>query len=848
MVNGSLLMVHVRKALLLVCLLISVSTPALMAQDAKKLLKEGETALDHGVYSFAQKQFEQYLAEFGETIKPQEYEKVLNHLLRSLHEQKKFEDVQRLLNEVDKKRISDRGLLVFWRTLVEYEKGEYAQALKEVNLFKKNYPESEFLGRAERLRAWCYYKSGDAEKALVEFEVFDKKFGKSPDSPDNLIEWAKTLMTVGQDEKAAEVLNRLVRIKKELRAVREGQLWLGRLYLKRSNYKQAVTILTTLADNNNAAGDLRAEALYSSAYAHGALTNLPAAVNAVARGVELASNPGIKSLGNLELGTIYLERNNIEKGAALLKVFISEFPDDPASSDAQLELAKAFLDTAKYDLSVNEFQYYTETFTNTFGLAEAHFGKGWGLSHLGRQSESAIEFQKAYDLFTDPVRKEESLFKVGDSYFRNNQYKLAADAYGLLMKVHPASRFIPDASFQLAESQARDEKYDKAEEVFRALVASYPESQLAEEALLRIAEMKVKQGLLRDATTLYTSLTTLYPKSKFMPDVLFGRGNIYFQQWRFNKAMEDFERIAANHPESDVVEEAYYKQGMCHYWIGQDETTLKVFNSFIEKYPKSNLTPAVFFWVGRYHFNHGQFKDSEKAFNDFAEKYKDHALAADALLWKGYSLIKRREYKMGVETLAAMIKDYPNSSKMPDARFAQGEALCEMANYDAAILIFGEIINKYPESPLVISAWLGKGDCQFILGGDDQRRYKESMGSYRVVINSSNARAEQVVEAEYKTARSLEKTGRTAESFEYYYQKILLRSIDEREKGVRHNESSRLWMTKAAYAASGIAEDNEEFKAAVSILELMLKIGGEAAPDAKRRIEKIKSEHWWLFY
>lgn len=838
---------NIRVIILAVCVLCTTST-YVQAQEAAKLLQDGQTALDDGVYSLAQKQFEQYLSTYGKTIKPKEYETALLCLLRSLHEQKKLDDMQHVLASVDKIRLHDAGMLIFWHALIMYERGKYSDAIRSIDQFEKKYEKSEFIGRVERLRAWCYIKIGSIEEALVAFEAFDKSFGGTADSPDNLLEWAKALMCANREEKAAEVLNRLVRMPKELGAVREGHLWIGRLYLKRSNYKQAVTFLSILADDENARGDLRAEALYTAADAYTFLTNMETAVSSVIKGIELAQSPEVKSAGRLELGRVYLKGNAVDKGVSLLKAYISEYPADASSSEAQLEVANALLDEKKYDLAVNEFQYYIETFTNSMGLANAYYGRGWALTNIGRHSEAVTEFMKSYDLFNDEENKVRSLFKAGDAHFLNGQYQLASDVYAKLVSEYPETTLVPEASFQFAESRARAEMYDDAEKSFRDLVADYPSSKLAEEALVRLAEIKESQGLLRDAVALYSNLMILHPASKYFPDALFGRGKIYFQQWRFNKALEDFERIVVNYPESEVLEEAYYKRGMCHYWLGQDDTTLTVYNEFIKRYPDSNLAPSVFFWIGRYFFNHGQFKEAEKSFSDFASKYKDHDLADDALLWKGYSLIRRREYVAAIETFAAIAKDYPESPKMAEARFAQGEALCEIANYDAAILIFGEIITKYPESSLVISAWIRKGDCQFILGGDDQVRYEEGMSSYRVVINNSNAQEDQIIEAEYKSARCLEKLGRITEAFEYYYQKILLRLIGEREKGVWHNESSKLWMTKAALAAAGIAEDKEDYKAAVSILEIMLQIGGAGVPDAKSRIDKIKAEHWWLFY
>lgn len=827
----------------------------------EKTLDEARAALADGVYGFAQKQFQKYLSRYGAKIEPGLYQEVVEGILRSLHEQKKIKELEDFLGSVDERRMEDAGAVVFWKALGSYDAGLYAETVKLLDGFGERYPKSGYSGRVDRLRAWCYLHGGDIEKALAAFEEFDAGHRDSPEAEDNLVEWAKALMTAGHEEKAAEVLNRLIRSKKNSKAVDEGRLWLGKLYLKRANYQQAMSMLDTLVKNEEASHDLRAEAWYSIAAVYEAETNRVETINAVSNGISLAISPGIKRKGKLHLGRacIRMSRDGmgklikggealVDQGVLLLKEFVTEAPENPMSSEVQLELADTMLDMGMFEQAVDEFQHYIEAFTDAEGVARAHFGRGWALIHIERFSEAAMSFSKAYEMFGDGERKARAIFKAGDAHFLNGQFKLAGEQYRKLLKEYPGSGLAVEARFQLGESYVRDGEYELADKMFAEIVKQFPKGALAEEALLRQAEIQEQQGLLPEALDIYSILMSNYPKSRFVPEALFGRGQIYFRQWRFNQALDDFERAVQEYPDSKVVEEAYYKRGMCYYWLGQDDTALNVYQNFINRYPESEWSAAVMFWMGKYYFNHGDYKQAEKVFLDFQKKYGKDSLADDALLWAGHSLGRQREYVKAIETFARMVKEYPDSDKMAEARFAQGDCLCEIANFGDAILIFDEIINKYPDSLLVIPAWLRKGDCQFTLGVDDPKRYEESMGSYRVVVNSSDTRPEQVLQAEYKLGRCLEKMGRTVEAFEYYYQKVILRSLEEREKGVWLNDSARRWFADAAFAAAKIAEAREDFKAAVSILEYVVQVGAATAVDARRTIERIKSEHWWLFY
>jgi len=185
---------------------------------------------------------------------------------------------------------------------------------------------------------------------------------------------------------------------------------------------------------------------------------------------------------------------------------------------------------------------------------------------------------------------------------------------------------------------------------------------------------------------------------------------------------------------------------------------------------------------------------------------------------------------------------------MARARFTQADARAKLAGFSEAILIFDEIINKYPDSDLVELAWGRKGDCQFTLGAEDPKRYEESIESYRVVANSSSASLDLVMQALYMVGRCWEKMGQTDKAFEQYYFKVIVRYLEDREKGVWHNEAAKVWFTRAAINAADIMEAKKDWRTVVNILERVVNAGVPASDEACERITKIRSERWWLFY
>ena len=803
----------------------------------------GRAALEDNLYELAQKQLEQCLSD-PTPLSPTEFREAGALLARALHAQGKYEDI---LNDLGPdlrfvKKSTDTDAFVFWRAMALFELGRYDESLAETAAFSTRYADSEYRPRVIRLNAWCRLKKGDTEGALAGLADFDRRYGDHVEAADNLAEWGALLVSLNRRAEARDVLTRLVTRPLTQAAVQEGYLRLGDLLMETGDWSRASNVLVALADQPEAAPDLRATAWYRLADIQEAQSNLVAAATNLQWGIKQAASGEIKRRGTLSLGLVRLSQGQVEEALPLLREAIAAAPTDPQAERAQLRLAQYFLGQGLHQEAVEEFQRYVETFTNSLGRATAYEGKGWSLTALARYAEAATAFAKAGSLYTDPGRQADCLLKEGDAHFANAQYKLAATNYEALLQQYPASANVPNALIQLAESLIRSGDVEAAEKRFQELSARFPESAFSEEAMLRSAELKATKRQWPEAIDGFNQVMERYPKGAFRAQALFGRGLIHYQVLRFAEALKDFERVMTDFPQSDVIEEAFYRRAMSLYWVGRDGEALATCRAFLNGYPQSRWAAPALFWIGTYHFNHGEFEAAEKVFLQYVAQYPRQEGADVALLRAGLAAARRNEFVSSVEILARLVKEYPESRKLADARFAQADAMSQLAKYSAAILIFDEIILKYPDSPLVPAAWGRKGDCQFTLGSDDPRRYEESMASYRVVANSATAPLDQVMQAEYKIGRSLEKLGRTDEAFEQYYVAVMLRFLEDRQKGVRHNEGAKVWFARAAFGAATIAEARKDREQAVRILERVVEAGVPAGAEAAERIRQLRPE------
>lgn len=823
----------------------------LLAANDPDALTVGKAALEDGLYAVAEKHFETCLkdAEDGK-YSAEQAEQALVYLVRTLYEQKKYSQIQDFLASHKRwiRKTADSGILPFWRGVVSYELGNADAALSEIRDFETRYTNSEYVASVNRLRAWCQLKKGNFDEALAEFAKFDAAGTNAAVVSENRLEWAKALESSGRLEDARRMLVTVAAADPGMPATLDGRYWLGQVLLKEGRSGEALPVLLSLATNAAANDDLRAESWLCAAVAYQAETNVFEATAALNTGIEQARSPDLKRKGKRSLGLLLLGSGQVEDGAVLLKEFVAASPDDPLAAETQMALADALLDQGRYADATVEYQHYLEAFTNLTGQARAHQGMGWGLMNVGRYAEAASAFFKAYGEHDVPAEKERCLFKVGDAYFANSQYKLAAENYELLIAGFPDSPLKPDALLQLGESRVRAGDPEGALQAFDAAEKSLPGSPQAEKAMFRIAEIKAAAGRWQQAIDDFNAVIGTYSNGAYAGEALLDRAKASYRLLKYADALRDFETLVSGSPTNALAEEACYWTGMCYYYMGQEDKALSIAGDFVNRYPDSVWAPLAMFWTGEYEYNRGNYENAENRFLMFVRRFPADPKAADSLLWAGRAAAMRTEYLQAIEILTRLVKEYPNSARVAEARFAQGDALCNLAKFPEAILVFQEILNKYPASGLVPRTWMRKGDGEFMLGSQDPKRYEEAIRSYGAVVNSAEAGLDLVLQAQYKIGRCLEKAGRIDEAVSQYYAKVVIRFLEDREKRVPLNETAKMWFTRACFNLADIFEAKKEWRQVVSILQRVQAAGIPVTDVTRNRIKRIRSEHWWLFY
>ncbi len=819
--------------------------------EAALRLATGRRALQDGLYELAEGQFRLRLAE--DDLTDEAARAAGERLLRALYRQGKFEAMLETLDAMEARAAAEtEAAWLYWRARAHAGLDAAADAEARLDELADRHPHSNYRRPAERLRARLLLEQDRTRDALAAFAVFDGMEGEPEETAANLLEWGRTLFEAQRWAEAAAVLDRvapLPEVSPSLR--RRARYWHGRALLEQERWAEALAVLDLEAESEPAQDDLAARTQFARATALREQGQRAQAQAALSNGVERAASPDLRGLGTAKLGLLLLEDGQIEEGVARIKARVTAAPEAPESGSLQVQMGEILLDLEAYGRAEAEFQIYLETFAEPAGRAQAFYGRGRALFHLGRHAEAAEAFLHAHAESEDAVFQARALFKAGDARFANGQYEQAIAAYRRLIEEHPVAPWRDQAEFQMGQSHARLEQLDRSQSVLLALAERAPASEWAQRALFRVAELQERQGHWREAARYFDQVMRDYPEGALFADALLGRGLMRYQQFQTSQALEDFEALVEGFPDSAAAERAFYLRGLCHYRLLRDDEMRAVMEAFLDRYPRSEWTGEVWFWLGQHYYNQENYAQAEKNFLALTEAFEEHELADHALLRAAHGAARRNEYVLAIEHLDRLVETYPDSRWLAEARFAHGEALRQLGRYAEAILLYEKVHAEERDSDLAPMAWLRKGDCQFMLGVEEAERYRQALRSYRAVANDPavyRARPELGYEAQYKIGRCLEKLGRMDEALEQFYAQVMVRFLRARQEGEWHDAATRRWFERASLNAVDILEEREQWRQVVAVLERMLEADVSVREDIQGRIERIRRENFWLFY
>ena len=820
-------------------LLAAVAVSAAHAADAD--LVAARNAVHDHLYSVAARHADAFLQD-PQTL-PAERVEALQLLLQALAEQHSYDELLARLDTWSAvvHASTNAGAFVFWRSLGLLETGKPRECLEAATaaLAQKMPPENA--DALQRLAARARLALGDAPAAFATYAEVDRRSTNPVTRAENLLEWAHALDAAGRVGDALGVLVRQMELHVTGPVTDSGRLAYGRLLARQQRTADAEFTRRTRAQNISAAEVDRVQAWseVSQLAFDGGHTN--DAIVAARLADELATRVESRKLAGFRLADLlFSQPSTLDEGVIRMKAYVRAFPDGPSASAAQFRLAEALLRQDRCEAAAAEYRVFLETFGGDRSReAAAMEGLGVALFRLGRYSEAANTLLKAGERTSNDLSRASCFFQAGDALLAAGQFRQAADTYRRVYTDYPYAAQATRATFQAADCLERAGDADGAQSTFALAALRSDRSDLAVQALLRLAALQASRAQVDQAIDTYTRVLGATTNAAARGEALMGRGRTHYRAYHFDAAALDFKAVSEALPTQR--DEAEFLRTMCLYGQGRDEEARATAVAYLGAFTNSPQLSEMVLWLAKFDYNRNRLDEAGRRLLQYADNWPRGAWADAAVLWAGRVAFRRTDYTNAVNLMSRLQREYPQSPRFAESRFVQGDALFQLARYDEAALVFDEIIGRYADSDWVTPAWARKADSLFALGSNRPSRYTEALKAYREVLARRDATSEMTLQAEFKIGRCLQKKQQIDAAIDQYYSHVVLRYLDDRQKGVSYSEAASAWFVQAAFQAAELLEQKKDFDQAERILNRVIQSNAPGHEEALQRIQRLRN-------
>jgi tetratricopeptide (TPR) repeat protein len=258
-----------------------------------------------------------------------------------------------------------------------------------------------------------------------------------------------------------------------------------------------------------------------------------------------------------------------------------------------------------------------------------------------------------------------------------------------------------------------------------------------------------------------------------------------------------------------------------------------------QKYTNAPGAPEAYFRLGEFYFYRQDYVRAQDAFQQLIANYPNGADVDKAYYFAGLAAFAHQDYA-AARTLLEKVPD--SSSFKPDARLWEGRVYQQQLNFAQANTYYDAVLATEKTGPRFIDASLLKGQCLFALGAQDPANYALAQAAFDQILKSKEGTIADRNEAAVRSAKCLEKMGRTNDALALYLDVLYGRVAGDDAASPTPPEFS--WQFEAASQAGRIRESQKDWRGAIEIYRRAEQIGGAHAPYFHDLVNKLRRDNY----
>lgn len=471
------------------------------------------------------------------------------------------------------------------------------------------------------------------------------------------------------------------------------------------------------------------------------------------------------------------------------------YPQD-TQENANFKLAVNLYNDGMYDLALEQFKQFINSYPNTQNSVEARFYLGLTHLKLKQFDEARIAFQTFALAYPEHVKAPEAWWKTGEAYAEMHNYKEAGSAYERVKIFHPKSNLAPDALIKSSEYFVRAGDLQNAKQVLRTLIDEYGTS----------------------ATVLNARLLL---------------GTLYANEGNHQQALAEFDRVLSAEAPPELKAQAFVSRGKTFQRIGRVEEAEKDFRHVTSNFRTTVAALNAFLELGKIQQNYGQHLEAIASFQQLfpaaasvrpSSGQVDTTLQQEALIAMGDSYMKLLDYLNALATYEQFIGVYPKNERLLTVYVKAGLALEKQKQYARANAYYARVLK-------IAQASEPDRHAAFLLSARNAaalKRYQEAANFYAEFLEQYPEHPA-AAQASYSTAQIYENELQD-------YPRAILAYDRFRTEYPRHVN-----VDDALFGLARCHEKSKQFERAIEAYEDLLRLypASELIGEARRRSEFI---------
>ncbi len=467
---------------------------------------------------------------------------------------------------------------------------------------------------------------------------------------------------------------------------------------------------------------------------------------------------------------MYLEKFPESKDAAKVQYYQAEcFYELGAYNSAMTAYEKVVVNYSKskyapmagYNRVISALQMMDQTAAVTSDSSVVYIGDfiGSGRSEtLNIPHQNYASLLHACNDFARFLKRDEKLpevmMKYGEALFQLSYYKLAAEAYKMVINRGEESPYNLAAISMIAQSYYKSGDYMISEGWYRRITRDYPDSlyyvdkakDMVASAKFKIAEKLKEEGNIEMASRALAVIASTSNKMEVAEKAIIQSATGYEEAGNIRKAIILLENLRHRFPESEQVDKSLMKAAQLAEQLPDYRRAAEDYLELVKVRPHSEFASTALYNAALCYENLGNHNRAGELFETYAATYKDDPeKRLEALCKSGDAAYKRKDYKRAKSIFELALRYFRRNA---NAGVVLDEYYAAQAQFMLGEVYFTHYLKIRLVEPL-------------------QKSIKRKESSLQIIVKAYNDAATYQI-ADWKTA-ALHKLGEAFEEFGHFW-------------------------------------------------------------------------------